>query len=898
MSSGPGQPADIRDVAVAGPGAEATEETLRDGRVVTVRPLRADDAAGVAALWRRLDAPARRRFTNLAHLPAERAGDVALPRPGHTAGFVAIAPAGRVAGVARYERTTGDTARFLLFVDASWRRAGLGTLLLRRLAEAARHAGVRRLAGDAAKGDVAILGVLEDLGLQYQEQVTAATVHASFAVQETDAYLDAVLADQRAAARVAVGPFLRPGSIALVGATDRPGSIGGLLLANLLASGFTGPVYPVNPRHRVIQGMTCYPVLAACPSRPDLAVLAVPAPLVAGIVDQAGALGVRAVCVISAGFAETGAQGRALQDELRRRARAAGVRLIGPNCMGLLNGGPDARFNATFSPVFPPPGRLAFVTQSGGLGLAALALLAGPSLGVSGFVSVGNTADLAPNDLLLYWDEDPGTGVVLAYLESVPDPRRFARIARRVGRHKPIVAVKAGRTGAGRRAASSHTAALAAGETAVEALFHQAGVIRAGTLEEMFDVAAVLSAQPVPAGRRVAVLTNGGGPGILVADACEAAGLLVPELSEDIQAALRAGLPPQAAVHNPVDVVASATGGQYGQALRLLGAAAEIDAIIAVYIPPFVTDAEDVAREIIAAVAALPAKPVIAVFLTAGAAPASLSAAGIPVFTYPEPAAAALGQIARWAEWRARPAGHVVAPPGIDPGRGRAVADKVLAGQPGGGWASAEAAAQLLAAYGIPIARSRPVRTPAEAAAAQAELGGPVVVKIAAAIHKSDVGGVALGITTPQAAAGAVTAIRARLSEAGLAGQAAEFLVQEQIRDGVEMIVGVTHDPAFGPLVLAGLGGTMVEVLGDVAVRITPLSDTDVDEMLRSLRSYRLLTGYRQSPPLDVTAFAELLHRVSAMVEDIPEIAELDLNPVFVRQHGAVVADVRVRLTG
>jgi len=837
---------------------------------VTVRPLRADDAAGVAALWRRLDAPARRRFTDLAHLPSERAGDVALPRPGHAAGIVATTPAGSVAGVARYERTAGDTAGFLLFVDASWRRAGLGTVLLRRLAEAARHTGVRRLAGDLPEGDVAMRGLLAELGLEYTEQVTAATVHASFAVQETDAYLDAVLADQRAAARVAVGPFLRPGSIALVGASDKPGSVGELLMANLLNSGFAGPVYPVTPRHQVIRGMTCYPELAACPTRPDLALVAVPAPAVAGVVDQ---------------------------DELLRRARAAGVRLIGPNCMGLLNGGPEPRFNATFSAAFPPPGHLAFVTQSGGLGLAALALLNGPSLGISGFVSVGNTVDLTPNDLFLYWDEDPGAHVVLAYLESVPDPRRFARIARRISRHQPVVAVKAGRTGAGRRAASSHTAALAAGETAVEALFHQAGVIRAGTLEEMFDVAAVLSAQPVPAGRRVAVLTNGGGPGILVADACEAAGLLVPELSDDTQPALRAGLPPQASVRNPVDTVASATAEQYGQALRLLGAAEEIDAIIAVYIPAFVP-AEDVAREITAAAAALPATPVLAVFLISGPAPASLSEAGIPVFTYPEEAAAALGRIARWAEWRARPAGHVVTPPGIDPGAGRAVVGEVLAGQPGGGWASAEAAAQLLAAYGIPAARSRVARTPAQAAAAQAELGGPVAVKIAAAIHKSDVGGVALGITTPQAAADAVTAIWARLSEAGLGGQAAEFLVQEQIRDGVEMIVGVTHDPAFGPLVLAGLGGTAVEVLGDVAVRITPLSDTDVDEMLRSLRSYRLLTGYRQSPPLDVAAFAELLHRVSVMVEDIPEIAELDLNPVFVRQHGAVVADVRVRLTG
>ncbi len=878
-----------------------SEETLRDGRVVVVRPLRAADAAGIRALWRRLDAPARHRFTGLAYLPPDRPDEVAIPRPGHAAGVVATVPGGspgRVVGVARYDRLAGETARFLVFVDASWRRAGLGTLLVRGLAEAARHAGIRRLAGDVPRSDAAMLGLLEELGLEYAEQVTGASVHASFAVQETDTYLDAVLADQRAAARAAVAPFLCPGSIALVGASDKRASIGGLLLANLLASGFTGPVYPVNPRYQVIQGVTAYPDLASCPEPPDLAVVAVPAPLVAGVTDQAGRLGIHAVCVISAGFAEVGGEGRALQDELRRRARVAGVRLIGPNCMGVLNGGPDPRFNATFSLDFPPPGRLAFVTQSGGLGLAALTLLTGPSLGVSGFVSVGNTADLSPNDLLLYWDDDPATDLILAYLESVPDPRRFARTARRISRHKPIVVVKAGRTSAGRRAASSHTAAMAAGEVAVEALFHQAGVIRASTLKDMFDVAAVLSAQPVPAGRRVAVLTNGGGPGILVADACEAAGLLVPELSEDIQAALRAGLPPEAATGNPVDMVASAGAEQYGRLLRLLGAAEEIDAIIAVFIPPFLTRAEDAAREIASAAADLPAKPVLAVFMTAGPPPASLAEAGIPTFTYPEQAAAPLGQIARWAEWRARPAGHVVVPPGIDPARGRAAANKVLAGQPGGGWADAAAAAELLAAYGIPAARSRLVRTPAEAAAAQAELGGPVAVKIAAAIHKSDVGGVALGIDSPQAAADAVTVIRATLADAGIAEHAGEFLVQEQIRDGVEMIVGVTHDPAFGPLVLAGLGGTTVELVGDVAVRITPLSNTDVDEMLRSLRSYPLLTGYRQTPPLDVAAFAELLHRVSNMVEDIPEITELDLNPVFVREHGAVAADVRIRLTG
>ena len=749
--------------------APVWEETLRDGRVVALQPLRSGDAAEVEALWRRLDAPSRRLFTNLAHLPPDRPGDVAVPRPGHTAGIVAVPadPPGRVVGVARYERTAADTARALLFVDASWRRTGLGTVLLRRLAEAARHAGIRVLAADVPRSDAAMLGLLEELGLEYEEQATAASVHASFVVQEIDAYLDTLLADQRAAARVSVAPFLCPRSIALVGASDKPGSIGALLLANLVASGFAGPVYPVNPRHRLIHGMTAYPDLASCPQPPDLVVVAVPAPLVAAVVDQAGRLGVRAVCVISAGFAEVGGEGRVLQDELRRRARVAGVRLIGPNCMGLLNGGPDPRFNASFSTVFPPPGRLAFVSQSGGLGLAALSMFTGPSLGVSGFVSVGNTADLTPNDLLLYWDEDPGTSVILAYLESVPDPRRFARIARRLSRHKPIVVVKSGRTGAGRRAASSHTAAMAARDTAVEALVHQAGVIRAGTLEEMFDVAAVMSSQPAPAGRRVAVLTNVGGPGILVADACEAAGLLVPELSRDTQTALRVGLPARQPsgtrwTSSP-GPAPSNTGGRCACSARPRRSTRSSPCSSRSVLPsPRTTPGKSPPPR-----SACPASRSSRSSCRPGPRQQACPRPGIPVFTRPEQAAAALGHIARWAEWRARPAGHVVTPPGIDPGRGRAVINGMLASRPGGGWADAKTAGELLAAYGISTARSRLVSTPAQAAAAQAEFGGPVAVKIAAAIHKSDVGGVALGIDSPQAAAEAVTGIRAIAAEAG-----------------------------------------------------------------------------------------------------------------------------------
>ena len=387
--------------------------------------------------------------------------------------------------------------------------------------------------------------------------------------------------------------------------------------------------------------------------------------------------------------------------------------------------------------------------------------------------------------------------------------------------------MKSGRTGGGAPGGVSHTAAMADPDTAVEALFRQAGVIRIDTVEELFDVAAVLSSQPVPAGRRVAVVGNSGGRASWSPTPCDAAGLLVPELSRDTQAALRAGLPVQAAVGNPVDVVAGASAERYGRTLRLLGAAEEIDAIIAGFIPIGAAPAGDFAREITAAAAGVPGKPVLAVFMTAGPAPAGLAEAGIPVFARPEQAAIALGHIARWAEWRARPAGHVVTPPGIDPARGRAATNAMLASQPGGGWADAKTAGDFrrLRHPGGPLP---PGPHPGPGRGGPGRAGGPVVVKIAAAIHKSDVGGVVAGIDSPRAAAEAVTAIRAVLADADIAGHAAEFLVQEQIRGGVEMIVGVTHDPAFGPL--AGrLGGTSVEVLGDVAVRITPLSNTDVD---------------------------------------------------------------------
>jgi len=719
---------------------------------------------------------------------------------------------------------------------------------------------------------------------------------------ESEQRLDAALADRLNATQEALDAFLRPRAIAVVGASSDPNTIAGMLFANLVASHFDGTVLPVNKRHPAVQGIVSYPELASCPVVPDLVVVCVPASAAAGVVAEAGDLGVKAVCVISAGFAETGTDGTALQADVVQAAAARGVRLVGPNCTGILSGNGGARFNATFSRTVPPPGRTALLTQSGAFGLAVLEAAEVRGLGIGAFVSVGNSADIASNDLLVYWGQDPATDLVLLYLESVQDPRWFIRIARRVARRVPIVAVKAGRTEAGRRGAASHTAALAAGDAAVDALLQQAGVIRAESMEEMLDLATVLSSQRRFGGRRVAVLTNGGGPGVLAADACESNGLVVPELSELTAARLRSLLPPEASVANPVDMIASATAQQYGQAVRILGAAPEIDALIVMFNTPLLTRASDVAAELVAArnerSRSEPGRdvPLVAVFMNREGPPPVLREAGIASFTFPENAARALGRCVAWQERRARPVGRVLRPE-VDARRvRRLLADAGRSATDG--WLDPLDAQALLDAYGIAVPRVFRVRTPAEAEAAQAELGRTAVVKLAVAIHKSDVGGVRLGVSTPAAAADAVRTIRTDLECAGLGAVAAEFLVQEQIDSGQEMIVGVNRDRLLGPVVMVGLGGRLVEVLGDVAVRIAPLTDADVEEMLHSLKSYRLLTGYRGAPALDVDALSQVLHRVSALVDDLAEIAEMDLNPVFVLEKGAVAADVRIRVAG
>jgi acetate---CoA ligase (ADP-forming) len=884
------------------------DHVLPDGTTVTIRPIRPDDRQRMLAMWARTSAESRRlRFLGPFDLNETNVHRFTDLDPSLQYAVVATRGRGdaeRIVGVGRYERDPDrrDHAEFAALVEDAEQGRGVGTALVRQVALAAEEAGITHLSGDILSDNVRMLNLVRELGLEYRsDRDEGGVVRSDLDTSVTSRFLDVVDESEREAAEAALRRFFRPESVAVVGASRDRLAIGGLVFANLLRGGFAGVVYPVNPNRPHVQGVATYASLRELPTVPDLVFVCVPSPLVNELIDEAGELGVRAVCVISAGFAEIGEGGRTLQDDLLARARGHGLRIVGPNCMGLLNGSAEVRMNGTFSTTFPRPGRISMSSQSGALGLAVLEHVDALGLGISTFVSVGNKADISGNDLLLYWERDAETDLILMYLESFGNPRKFSRIARRISRRKPIIAVKSGRTSSGVRAASSHTAAISAGDTAVEALFEQAGVLRTETLEEMFDVATLLANQDLPSGNNVAILTNAGGPGILAADALESNGLNVPKLSDRTRAQLAEFLPAEAGISNPVDMIASASPASYARALQVLGAADEIDTVFVIFIPTGSTSTADVTAAVIEASAALgEGVPVVAVFMSSTqGTPTDLAEAGIPTFAFPEAAARALGRVARYARWRRRPLGDVVVPDGLDRDAARRTVDAVLRdAAPEGRWLAAEEAERILTAYGVPLARSRRVSTPQQGAAAQREIGGAVAVKLAAPIHKADVGGIALGLDTPEEVADRIASMRASLTEQGLGHHAEEFLVQEMITEGLEMVVGVTHDPSFGPIVVTGMGGTLVELLRDVSVRITPLTDLDVDDMLDALRMKPLLLGYRGSPPADLEALKDLLHRVNAMVEDLPEIAELDLNPVFVREEGAGVSavDVRMRL--
>lgn len=895
------------------PSQEAVDSgrlLLRDGTTATLRVAQPRDVEALRAFFEQLSPESRRRRFFSANRPsAILLADLcesSNPRSQLTLLVDRTRQGGpRIIATGSYLAVDEQTAEVAFAVDDEFHGKGLGTLLLERLALLAARHGFLRFWAVTHADNKGMLDVFRESGFPATERLEGGAIEISLSVVPNEKSVTQSEMRDRVATTASLLPFFRPRSVAVIGASRDPVSIGYRILEALVSQRFQGPVYPVNPRTPVVGCIRTVASARDLPEPVDLAVIAVPRDAVLGVVDDCAARGVRALLVITAGFAEVNAEGRELQARLVEKVRGHGMRMIGPNCLGLLNTDPAVRLNASFSPVFPPAGRVAMSSQSGALGLAILASAQRFQLGLSTFVSVGNKADVSGNDLLQYWEEDDDTDVILLYLESFGNPRRFARLARRVSRRKPIVAVKGGRTTAGRRAAGSHTAALAASDVAVDALFRQTGVIRAETLDEMFDLAAALGSQPLPSGRRVGVITNAGGPAILCADTCEANGLMVPELSAQVRAELAKFLPAAAGTGNPVDMIASAPPAHYQRTIEAVLRSGEVDALIVIYVPVGLAETAAVADAVGAGVAAARnggavGKPVLACLMPeAGIRIQVTTAEGIPSYAFPEAAARVLGKMSAYADWRGQPVGVIPDLEDIEIAQARNICQQALA-ERGAGWLTAVETRAVLTAFQLPVAAGGVAVTADEAVTLARNIGFPVAVKLAShrLVHKTDIGGVHLNLASEPAVHQAFLAIHGRLAETNQLDAMEGVLVQPMIAGGVEVMVGMTHDPLFGPLLAFGLGGVYVEILADVCFRVTPLTDRDASEMVRSIRGYRLLEGYRGHPPADVAALEAVLLRISRLVEEVPQISELDLNPIFALPpgQGCRIVDARIRV--
>ncbi|MEA2626918.1 MAG: hypothetical protein QOD06_2963 [Candidatus Binatota bacterium] len=891
------------------PRSYATEEILRDGGSICIRAIRPIDGPLLLEHFGRLSPRSvyLRFFGPRKRLSEEEVTRLTeLDFTTHVGLLATLLDGGaeHVIGVGRYIVVDSNAvprgAEVAFAVLDEHQGRGVGSLLLQHLARIAETNGICEFEADVLGDNERMLDVFAASGFTVKRSTDAGVVHLSFPTEETDASRRIGQRRERQAAARSIRSLLQPGAVAIIGASRNSQGIGSAILRNLISTGFNGRIYPIHPEAAELEGLPAFAAVTAVGSAIDLAVVAVPQPSVEAVIADCARANVHSVVVISSGFAEASDAGRLAQERLKHLVRGSGMRMVGPNCIGVLNTDPAVRLNATFSPVWPPAGNVAVLSQSGALGIALLEHARARGIGISTFVSVGNKADVSGNDLLAYWAEDPRTRVIALYLESFGNPRKFARVTPDVARQKPIVAVKSGRSAAGSRAASSHSAALANLDVAVDALFEQAGVMRTNTLEELFDLTALLSTQPLPPGPRVGVVTNAGGPGILLADACEAKGLTLPELTSTTREALAAFLPPQAGLANPVDMLAAAGPEDYERAIAAVGNDPTTDAVVVIYIPPLVTRPDEIAAGIARGAAEVPTeKPIATVFLSGPGAPAALGGGPrgpLPSYTYPENAAIALAAAERHARWRRRTQGEVLTLDESAATAVRAVVDRVLEEADGPRWLSTSDVATVLSATGVELAGFAET-SPDDSVAAAERLGYPVVAKAISSgvLHKSDVGGVILGLDSRPAVAAAVDTLRERLQRVGAPLE--RVLLQRQV-DGVEALVGVTMDPTFGPLVVCGFGGVLVELVRDVAFRLTPLTDSDAAEMIDGLRSRKLLDGYRGGPAADREALIAVIRRAAALVEIVPELRELDMNPVklLAPGRGAIVVDARMRI--
>ena len=880
----------------AGAAAGCSYALLADGTTITIRPAQPEDHTAVRQLHEAMS-PVNQylRFFSLSREAGRREASRLTRAPdGRHAALLGFLGA-ELAGVASYEQVAAPpaTAEVAFAVADRMHGQGVATLLLEHLVSLARAHGVRVFTASALAENTAMLGVFTDAGLSVQHRLADGVVELTIPIPrsaglgEPSRYLDAVAAREQRAEVASLEPLLSPGSVAVIGAGRRRGSIGRVILRNIRDAGYPGALFGVNPRLADIDGIPCVPSPAQLPQPPDLAVLAVPAARVLVAAEDCGQRGARSLVVITSGL--TPAQSARLLGICRHW----GMRLVGPNCFGVAV--PPAGLDATFARHHPAPGTAGLAVQSGGLGVALLEHFSRLGIGISSFASVGDKLDVSGNDMLQWWADDGVTRLAVLYLESFGNPRKFARTATRVSARMPVLTVHAGRSAPGQRAATSHTAAAAAPLITRQALFEQAGVIATDNLGELLDAAVLLATQPVPAGSRVAVLTNVGGAGVLAADACVAAGLSVATPSRRAATELAAILPPGAALGGPVDTTATVRADTFGTALATVGGDTGVDAVLALVVR---TAAADLVPAL--TTARLPV-PLAAVRLDQPDSVRLLrsadGAARVPAYAYPESAARALSRAARYGSWRSRPAEAVPDIAGLRVAEARELIASFLDRMPGGGWLPAAETDRLLRCYQLPVAPSRRVTDAGQAVAAAAELGGHVALKaeVPGLVHKSDAGAVLLDLASADEVRVAFGTLAERF--AGRPPGVPGVLVQPMITGGTEVIIGVVQEPVFGPLVVFGLGGVATQVLDDHAARLAPLTPADADDLIHSIRAAPLLAGAGGQPAADLTALRGALLRVSRLADDLPQVAELDLNPVLACPGGATVVDARVRVT-
>jgi len=694
-----------------------------------------------------------------------------------------------------------------------------------------------------------------------------------------------------------------PKSVAVVGASSRPGTVGNDIFRNLLLSGFNGSVYPINPKNPHVLGVHAYASLKEVPGPVDLAVVIVPAKAVLAVVDEAIAKGVKGIVVISAGFKEVGHEGAQLELQLREKVRAAGIPLVGPNCLGVINTDPDVKMNAAFGRKMPAPGNLAFISQSGALCTSVLDYAEERSMGFSKFISFGNKADVNEIDLLDYLAQDPKTSVIAMYLEDVTNGRQFIETARQIfwETRKPMLCLKSGRSPEGAKAVSSHTGSLAGSYSVYDALLIQSGVQRVDTIAELFDYAALYTTQPLPKGNRVAIITNAGGPGIMATDAAVRHGLKLAEISEETRAKLKPALPDAASLRNPVDVIGDAKSDRYKAAVRTVLEDPGVDMGIVILTPQSMTDVEDTAAVVPESIKGIN-KPVVCSFMGArDVAPgvAILRKAGVPNYPFPEDAVKSLAAASKLVDLMEIPRRELPKLERIDVEKARQVISQALDGQEQKYLTQAECR-PILEAYGLPLLASGIATSPQEAADIVKRIGKPVVMKVMSAdvVHKFDAGGVILNVNGPEEAKATYDKILTNVQKAVPGAKIDGILIEEMARRGVEVILGASRDPRFGPLMMFGLGGTMVEVLKDVSFRLAPMWQISAERMVQQIRSFKVLDGFRGQPPADVPAIVDTLLRLSALVCNHPEVSELDINPLIVHAQGqgCSVADSRMML--